>query len=70
MTELMRLRQENKKQFDEELQSMSNSRLLSELDDTLQLDILKMSTAEYIKLPNSQMAVYRAILNEIAKRLE
>lgn len=69
MTELMKKYTENRKTVEAELKTMSNSRLLAELDDTLQFDILKMDTSEYTMLPRSQMGVYRAILKEISSRL-
>ena len=69
MTELMQIYLENREKAQEKIKTLDFSLLLAELDDTLQLDILKVSTAEYIKLPQSKMGVYRAIIKELSDRL-
>lgn len=69
MTELLNKYLENKEAAKEEIKGFDNSRLLAELEDTVQFDLMKMSTADFIKLPKSQTYIFYALLREVADRL-
>lgn len=49
------------------LKSMKTERLIAELDDTIQFDILKMSNEQWIAYKDKK--VYLAIISELSKRL-
>lgn len=66
----MRLRKEDKEKFLLELSYMDVDRLFAELDDTIQIDMMKMSTYDYMMLENDRVGVYRSIIKELKKRLE
>ena len=70
MTTLMQLRKEDKEKFLLELSYMDVDRLFAELDDTIQIDMMKMSTYDYMMLENDRVGVYRSIIKELKKRLE
>ena len=70
MTTLMRLRKDDKEKFLLELSYMDVDRLFAELDDTIQIDMMKMSTYDYMMLENDRVGVYRSIIKELKKRLE
>lgn len=70
VTELMKVRLSDKQQFDKILSEFSDARLLAELDDTIQIDLLKMSTVEYLGLSRDRISVYQAILKELSTRLD
>lgn len=66
----MRLRKDDKEKFLLELSYMDVDRLFAELDDTIQIDMMKMSTYDYMMLENDRVGVYRSIIKELKKRLE
>lgn len=70
MTTLMKLKNEDREKFITELSNMDIDRLFAELDDTIQIDMMKMSTYDYMMLENSQIGVYRAIIKELKKRIK
>ena len=70
MTTLMRLRKDDKEKFLLELSYMDVDRLFAELDDTIQIDMMKMSTYDYMMLENDRVGVYRSIIKDLKKRLE
>lgn len=70
MTTLMKLKNEDREKFITELSYMDIDRLFAELDDTIQIDMMKMSTYDYMMLENSQIGVYRAIIKELKKRIK
>lgn len=66
MTELFELYKADREGAKEKIRNMDTSRLLAELDDTLQIDVLRMSHLDWMKLPNMQL--YRALLAELGDR--
>ena len=66
----MRLRKDDKEKFLLELSYMDVDRLFAELDDTIQIDMMKMSTYDYMMLENDRVGVYRSIIKDLKKRLE
>ena len=53
----------------EKISAMSTSQLFSELDDTIQMDLLKVSHEEWA-LMRSQKIVYASICRELLKRVK
>jgi hypothetical protein len=49
------------------IKSMKTERLIAELDDTIQFDMLKMSNEQWITYKDKK--VYLAIISELSKRL-
>lgn len=66
MTELYELYKNDRPAAIEKIQSMDVSRLLAELDDTLQLDVMKKSHLEWNSM--KELRLYRAIVTELANR--
>lgn len=66
MTELYELYKDNREAAIERIRNMDAAMLFAELDDTLQLDVLKMGHLDWNNLPD--MKLYRAILSELKKR--
>ena len=50
----------------EEIQNMDTTRLFAELDDTLQLDVMKVDHVEWARMP--ELRLYRTIVNELKRR--
>lgn len=63
-TELYKMDREKRA---EEIKSMSDARLLAELDDTIQCDILGLNNDAWMTLEKKK--VYQAIVNELQRRL-
>lgn len=63
-TELYKMDREKRA---EEIKSMSDARLLAELDDTIQCDILGLYNDAWMTLEKKK--VYQAIVNELQRRL-
>ena len=53
----------------EEIKDMSNSILISTLDDIVQFDLLQLSNSEWLKLLEEHKK-YNQLMNEIRRRLE
>lgn len=66
MTELYELYQSDREAAIEKIRNMDAALLFAELDDTLQLDVLKMSHLDWASMPD--MKLYRAILAELKGR--
>lgn len=63
MTELSKL---NRNEIANQLKNMETEQLFAELEDTIQLDIAKLSTSEWVK---ADTKVYLAIINELRDRM-
>lgn len=66
-TELYELYKNDEIAFLKKIKAMHVSELLTELDDTIQIDMLKMSNEEWISLEGKR--VYQSIINELRKRI-
>lgn len=55
--------------LEKELESYDTARLFAELDDTVQMDMLEVSNAEWAFMRNKK-TVYNAILRELLKRVK
>lgn len=53
----------------EEIKDMSNSILISTLNDIVQFDLLQLSNSEWLKLLEEHKK-YNQLMNEIRRRLE
>lgn len=65
MTELYEM---SRDEMLEEIKSMGTARLLAELDDTIQLDMLKMSHEKWLTYQDKK--VYQAIVRELRERVK
>ena len=66
MTELYELYQSDREAALKKIQGMDSAMLFAELDDTLQIDALKMSHLDWAAMPD--MKLYRALLAELRSR--
>lgn len=66
MTKLFDLYNEDREAFRTELESMTVGELFAELDDTIQLDMLKMDNDEWARFKEKK--VYQAIVTELRSR--
>ena len=67
MTESYELYEADREAFRNKLKEMSNGELLADLDDTIQIDMLKMSNDQWATLESKK--VYHAIVNELRNRM-
>lgn len=70
-TELMENYQEKRDRIEliKKIQEMSTDRLFSELDDTIQFDIMKISNEKWCIDMNPDKVVYNAIIHELRNRV-
>jgi len=69
MTELMQLYLQNREEAEKKIKNMDAALLLAELDDTIQIDLMALSTIKWMELPRRKAGVYHTILKELADRL-
>lgn len=69
MTQLMSLYRDNPEAAKKKIKEMDAGLLLAELDDTIQMDLMRISNVEWATLPRDKAGVYRAIASEIYDRL-
>lgn len=66
MTRIFELYENDKESFENKLKEMSVSELLSNLDDTIQVDMLQMSNDKWAMYNGKK--VYQAIICELKQR--
>jgi len=69
MTDLMRLYLDNRTAALEKIKNIDNAILMAELDDTIQLDLMRMANIDFAMLPQERAGLYLAIRRELSERL-